>query len=253
MPATNKLSAGQQYIITGHTRISTNTMLMRLGGDTEGFTRPGQFVNIAVPGFTLRRPISVCDLHRDELTIVYDIVGHGTEVLSKMNCGETLDIIPALGNGFDVEMCESRPLLVGGGVGCPPLYGLAKKFISRGISPVVVLGFNSAERAMMTDMFAELDVDLHIATVDGSMGTPGFVTDAIAGLEERPGYFYACGPMQMLRALCRELQCPGQVSLEARMGCGFGACMCCSLETKTGPKRICKEGPVFEKDTLIWK
>lgn len=241
------------YTVIENRRIGINSMLMRLQGPTECFVRPGQFVDIAVPGFELRRPISVCDYDADTLTIVYDIVGHGTEALAAMSEGEERDIIAGLGNGFSPDTDAKRPVLLGGGVGCPPIYSLAKTMIARGMQPAVILGFNSSERVIMRDMFEALGVDFHIATVDGSEGTKGFVTDVIREKALDPDYFYCCGPTPMLRALCKSLDIPGQVSLEARMGCGFGACMCCSLETRSGAKRICKEGPVFEKDDLIWK
>ncbi|MDE6006724.1 MAG: dihydroorotate dehydrogenase electron transfer subunit [Muribaculaceae bacterium] len=241
------------YTIVDNRWIGTNTMLMVLEGPTDEFTMPGQFINIAIPGFTLRRPISVCDIEGDLLTIVYDVVGHGTEALSIMKPGTRLDILPALGRGFDISKCGDRPVLLGGGVGCPPIYSLAKNMISREILPTVILGFNSDERMIMIEQFENLDIPFYVATVDGSYGTKGFVTDVIKEEGLNPDYFYACGPLPMLRALCLGLTIPGQVSLEARMACGFGACMCCSLETKSGPKRICKEGPVFDKEELIWK
>lgn len=226
---------------------------MRLEGSVKDFSAPGQFVNIAIPGFTLRRPISVCDIEDNTLVIVYDIVGNGTEALSEMTPGYELNLLTALGNGFNPDKCGERPVLLGGGVGCPPIYSLAKTLKAKGINPIVILGFNSEERIIMKNMFEELGVEFHIATVDGSYGTKGYVTDVIKEKNLNPDYFYACGPLPMLRALCAQLDIPGQVSLEARMGCGFGACMCCSLETKSGAKRICKEGPVFDKDDLIWK
>ena len=206
-----------------------------------------------MPGFTLRRPISVCDIEGDYITIVYDVVGHGTEALSEMEAGRKLDILPALGNGFDMSKCGERPVLLGGGVGCPPIYSLAKNLLSIDVLPTVVLGFNTDERMIMIEQFENLDIPFYVATVDGSYGTQGFVTDVIAREALNPDYFYACGPLPMLRALCTQLDIPGQVSLEARMACGFGVCMCCSLETRRGPKRICKDGPVFDKEDLIWK
>lgn len=242
-----------KYTVVDNRWIGTNTMMMILEGATERFSAPGQFINIAVPGFTLRRPISVCDIEGDYITIVYDVVGHGTEALSEMEAGRKLDILPALGNGFDMSKCGERPVLLGGGVGCPPIYSLAKNLLSIDVLPTVVLGFNTDERMIMIEQFENLDIPFYVATVDGSYGTQGFVTDVIAREALNPDYFYACGPLPMLRALCSSLSIPGQLSLEARMACGFGICMCCSLETKTGPKRICKEGPVFDKEDLIWK
>ena len=227
-------------------------MSMRLEGEVD-FYRPGQFVNIAVPGFTLRRPISVCDWDDRSFTIVYAVVGDGTERMSRMLPGESLDILVPLGTGFDPDAGAERPVLLGGGVGCPPLYGLARRLLERGVRPTVVLGFNSAEKMMLLDEFRALGLDVYVATLDGSYGTKGFVTDAMRlnGLD--PDYFYACGPTPMLRAVCLGLGIPGEVSLEARMGCGFGACVCCSVETVGGSKRICMEGPAFRKEELIWK
>lgn len=242
-----------KYTVVDNRWIGTNTMMMILEGATEQFTAPGQFVNIAIPGFTLRRPISVCDIEGDYLTIVYDVVGHGTEALSEMHAGATLDMLPALGNGFDISKCGERPVLLGGGVGCPPIYSLAKNLLAADVLPTVVLGFNSDDRMIMIEQFENLDIPFHVATVDGSYGTKGFVTDVITREALNPDYFYACGPLPMLRALCTQLEIPGQVSLEARMACGFGVCMCCSLETRRGAKRICKDGPVFDKEDLIWK
>lgn len=233
--------------------IGKNTKMMTLEGSTEEFSAPGQFVNIAIPGFTLRRPISVCDIEGEILTLVYDVVGHGTEALSEMKPGTRLDILPALGNGFDISKCGERPVLLGGGVGCPPIYSLAKNMLAADILPTVVLGFNSDDRMIMIEQFENLDIPFHVATVDGSYGTKGFVTDVIEREALNPDYFYACGPLPMLRALCTGLDIPGQVSLEARMACGFGICMCCVIETKKGPKGVCKAGPVFDKEDLIWK
>lgn len=242
-----------KFVVVDNRLIGTNTMMMMLEGPTDLFSAPGQFINIALPGFTLRRPISVCDIDGDVLTIVYDIVGHGTEALAAMTSGTTLDILPALGNGFDISKCGERPVLLGGGVGCPPIYSLAKTLLANDILPTVILGFNSDDRMIMIEQFENLDIPFYVATVDGSYGTRGYVTDVIDQEGLDPDFFYACGPSPMLRALCTQLDIPGQVSLEARMACGFGVCMCCSLETRRGPVRICKDGPVFDKSDLIWK
>lgn len=242
-----------KYVVADNRWIGTNTMMMQLEGPTEVFNRPGQFVNIAVPGFTLRRPISVCDIEGEYLTIVYDVVGHGTEALSRLTPGTEIDLLPALGNGFDISRCGERPVLLGGGVGCPPIFSLAKNLIAADILPTVVLGFNSVDRMILIEQFENLDIPFYVATVDGSYGTKGFVTDVIREENINPDYFYACGPLPMLRALCTTLDIPGQVSMEARMACGFGVCMCCSLESRRGPRRICKDGPVFDKEDLIWK
>ena len=189
-----------KYTVVDNRWIGTNTMMMILEGATERFSAPGQFINIAVPGFTLRRPISVCDIEGDYITIVYDVVGHGTEALSEMEAGRKLDILPALGNGFDMSKCGERPVLLGGGVGCPPIYSLAKNLLSIDVLPTVVLGFNTDERMIMIEQFENLDIPFYVATVDGSYGTQGFVTDVIAREALNPDYFYACGPLPMLRA-----------------------------------------------------
>lgn len=241
-----------RYKILENREIAPGFMMMRLEGKVE-FYRPGQFVNIAVPGFTLRRPISVCDWDDRSFTIVYAVVGGGTERMSRMLPGESLDMLAPLGTGFDPDADVKRPVLLGGGVGCPPLYGLARRLLERGLRPMVVLGFNSYEKMMLLEDFRALGLDVYVATLDGSYGTKGFVTDAIRENRLDPDYFYACGPTPMLRAICIGLDIPGEVSLEARMGCGFGACVCCSVETVSGNKRICMEGPAFRKEELIWK
>lgn len=241
-----------RYKILENREIAPGIMMMRLEGEVV-FYRPGQFVNIAVPGFTLRRPISVCDWDDRSFTIVYAVVGGGTERISRMLPGESLDMLAPLGTGFDPDADVKRPVLLGGGVGCPPLYGLARRLLERGVRPTVVLGFNSSEKIMLLEEFRALGLDVYVATLDGSCGTKGFVTDAIRENGLDPDYFYACGPTPMLRAVCLGLDIPGEVSLEARMGCGFGACVCCSVETVSGSKRICMEGPAFRKEELIWK
>ncbi len=226
---------------------------MVLQGDTQYVTRAGEFVNIALEGKFLRRPISVCDYDEKTITLLYDVVGEGTKAMSQMKEGAELDLLTGLGNGFSEERECRRPALLGGGVGCAPLYNLAKKFLARGVKPVVILGFNSEKDVVSADMFEAIGAELYIATVDGSVGTKGFVTDVIREQGLECDYFYACGPMPMLKALCRGVEWPGEVSLDERMACGFGVCMCCSVETKSGNKRICKEGPVFYKEDLIWK
>ena len=226
---------------------------MVLQGDTQYVTRAGEFVNIALEGKFLRRPISVCDYDEKTITLLYDVVGEGTKAMSQMKEGAELDLLTGLGNGFSEERECCRPALLGGGVGCAPLYNLAKKFLARGVKPVVILGFNSEKDVVSADMFEAIGAELYIATVDGSVGTKGFVTDVIREQGLECDYFYACGPMPMLKALCRGVEWPGEVSLDERMACGFGVCMCCSVETKSGNKRICKEGPVFYKEDLIWK
>lgn len=223
---------------------------MRLRGDLSSFTRPGQFLNLALPGFYLRRPISVCDIGGDTLTILYKVVGHGTEAMASMEPGVILDTLCGLGNGYDTARSGPRPLLLGGGVGIPPLYGLAKALLSEGKAVSAVLGFNTADEIFYEDEFRALGVDVAVTTVDGSCGTKGFVTDA---LPAEYSYFYTCGPVPMLRAVYAKTAVSGQFSFEARMGCGFGACMGCSMMTKNGPKRVCREGPVFEKEEILWE
>ena len=222
---------------------------MQLMGDTSSITAPGQFVNIQLEGHFLRRPISVCDCEGDVLTLIYKVVGKGTEQMSMMGKGEKLDLLTGLGNGFDTAKSGDKPLLIGGGVGVPPMYLLAKKLIAEGKKPSVIVGFNKEEEIFFADEFAALGIDVTVATADGSVGVKGFVTDA---LPEEYSYFYTCGPEPMLKALYHATKTSGQLSFEERMGCGFGACMGCSCQTKYGNKRICKDGPVLEKEEIIW-
>ncbi len=241
------------YRLLSNKRLSATTFKMVLEGDTRYLTHSGQFVNVAVEGKYLRRPISVCDYDDSTITLVYEIVGEGTRAMSLLRKGGKLDLLTGLGNGFDHTSDCRRPLLLGGGVGCAPLYNLAKQLLAEGREAVVILGFNTADDIVLADDFAELGISTFIATVDGTCGVKGFVTDVIRKAKIDYDYFYACGPMPMLRALCMQLPCQGQVSLDERMACGFGVCMCCSVETVSGAKRICKEGPVFLKNELIWK
>jgi len=243
----------ESFEIIDNYSISRNTWWMKLQGNTSLFSAPGQFVNVAIEGKYLRRPISVSDCYDDKLVLVYDVVGEGTQWMSRQMPGKKLDILVALGNGFNVNVDCKRPLLIGGGIGNAPLVGLAKALVAVGKRPVVVLGFASADIVSLDDCFQACGIDTYIATVDGSRGTKGFVTDAIAANNLDYDYFYACGPTPMLKALCQGLDVPGEVSLESRMGCGFGACVCCSVMTVDGARRICKDGPVFRKEELIWK
>ena len=230
--------------------LTKNVFLMRLSGDTSDITAPGQFVNLKLDGFFLRRPISVCDSEDGILTLVYKVVGKGTELMSKMSVGEKIDILTGLGNGYNTEKSGTSPLLVGGGVGVPPLYKLAKKLIGEGKSVTVILGFNTADEVFYEKEFSDLGAKVIVATVDGSHGTRGFVTNAMENLSYT--YFYSCGPEPMLKALYNASKSDGEMSFEERMGCGFGACMGCSCKTVTGNKRICKEGPVLAKEDIIW-
>ena len=238
------------YKITENINLTENVYLMRLTGDTSGFSAPGQFVNIALDGLYLRRPVSVCDINGDEITLVYKVVGAGTEKLSRLSSGEALDLLTGLGNGFDTSVSGSKPLLVGGGVGVPPLYGLAKKLISEGKTVRVILGFNTSGEIFFENEFKELGAEVIITTTDGSAGLKGFAADAIADID--CSYYYCCGPLPMLRSVFDACSVPGQLSFEERMGCGFGACMGCSKMTKNGSKRLCKDGPILYSEEVIW-
>ena len=240
------------FEIESNRPLTEQVFKMRLRGDATAIRRAGQFVNIAVEGLFLRRPISVCDFTDDSLTLIYKVVGEGTARLAKMQAGERLDILTGLGNGFDADRTISKALLVGGGVGVPPLYRLTKDLVARGKEVTAVLGFNRADEIFYADEFAAAGARVIIATADGSVGTKGFVTDAIRENGVKFDYFYACGPLPMLRALCDATAADGELSFEERMGCGFGACMGCSCKTHNGNKRICKEGPVLRKDEIIW-
>ena len=222
---------------------------MVLCGDTSDITRPGQFVNLKIDGLYLRRPISVCDCVGDKLVLVYKVVGKGTEIMSRMNAGDKLDILTGLGNGYDLSRAGDKPLLLGGGVGVPPLYMLAKELLNAGKKVTVILGFNTESEVFYEKEFKTLGAKVIVCTADGSYGVKGFVTDA---MEEGYSHFYTCGPEPMLKAVSKKSTTSGQLSFEERMGCGFGACMGCSCKTLTGNKRICKEGPVMTKEEIIW-
>ena len=238
------------FEIVENVRLVPGVFRMRLKGDTTAITAPGQFVNIQLQGLFLRRPISVCDVEGDILTIIYKVVGKGTEAMSKMESGP-LDILTGLGNGYDLEVSGEHPVLLGGGVGVPPMYLLCKKLLAQGKKPTVILGFNKKEEVFYEAEFRALGCDVLVTTVDGSYGIKGFVTDALKDLEYT--YFYTCGPEPMLKAVYRASVTSGQMSFEERMGCGFGACMGCSCKTLTGYKRICKDGPVMRKEEIAWE
>ena len=238
------------FRITSNKKIARDIFKMTLAGDTSAITAPGQFVNIKLDGFFLRRPISVCDCVGDNLTLIYKTVGNGTEQMSRMAAGDELDLLTGLGNGYNTKTSGDSPLLVGGGVGVPPMYMLCKKLVAEGKKVTVVLGFNSKDDVFYEDEFRALGADVHIATADGTYGTKGFVTDVIKDMQYT--FFYTCGPEPMFRAMHKMMKTPGQYSFEERMGCGFGACMGCSCKTLTGNKRICKEGPVMESEEIIW-
>ena len=229
--------------------IAKNTYLWVLEGDISDITAPGQFVNIKLDGFYLRRPISVCDAEDGRLTIIFKAVGEGTEKMAAAKLGEEYLILTGLGNGYDTTVSGDKPLLIGGGAGVPPMYMLAKKLIAEGKKPTVILGFNTAEEVFFADEFAAIGCEVRIATADGSVGTKGFVTDA---MDLEYTYFYTCGPEPMLKAIYGKSETSGQLSFEERMGCGFGACMGCSCKTKYGNKRICRDGPVLVKEEIIW-
>lgn len=238
------------FKITSNEKIARDIFKMTLAGDTSAITAPGQFVNIKLDGFFLRRPISVCDCVGENLTLIYKTVGNGTEQMSRMAAGDELDLLTGLGNGYNTRTSGDNPLLVGGGVGVPPMYMLCRKLISEGKNVTVVLGFNSKDDVFYEDEFRALGADVHIATADGTYGIKGFVTDVIKDMQYT--FFYTCGPEPMFRAMHKMMKTPGQYSFEERMGCGFGACMGCSCKTLTGNKRICKEGPVMESEEIIW-
>ena len=240
------------YRILANEPLTQSVWRMVLEGDTQWITAPGQFVNIALEGRYLRRPISVCDYDERTITLIYKVVGDGTAQMSRMAAGTELDLLTGLGNGFSIREEVRRPLLVGGGVGVPPLYHLAKRLLAAGRPVEVILGFNTAAECFYEEEFRALGCTVTVATADGSHGVRGFVTTALAERQPDFDYFYACGPLPMLRALAEAVEQDGQLSFEERMGCGFGACMGCSCKTKYGNKRICKEGPVLEKGEIIW-
>lgn len=238
------------FKILENTPLTKDVMRMKLAGDTTAITAPGQFVNIKLDGLYLRRPISVCDWDGDTLTIIYKVVGKGTAQMRQMQPGETLDILTGLGNGYDLSLPGDKPLLIGGGVGVPPMYGLAKRLIEAGKPVRVILGFNTKDEIFYEAEFRALGASVTVTTVDGSYGVKGFVTDAMADLDYTG--FCTCGPEPMLKAVYRASATSGQMSFEERMGCGFGACMGCSCKTLTGNKRICKDGPVMKKEEILW-
>ncbi|MBQ6341936.1 MAG: dihydroorotate dehydrogenase electron transfer subunit [Anaerolineaceae bacterium] len=241
----------QIFTIIENKPLTESVYRLRLGGNTSAITAPGQFVNIKLEGKYLRRPISVCDRSGSMLTLIYKNVGKGTEQLSTLQKGQQLDLLIGLGNGYDLAPSGERPLLIGGGVGVPPLFALADELLGKGCKVTAILGFNTASEIFYADEFRMLGVETYITTVDGSAGIKGFVTDAMKELDY--SYFYTCGPEPMLKAVYRASKTEGQFSFEKRMGCGFGACMGCSCRTITGYKRICKEGPVLKKEEILWE
>ena len=238
------------YCVASNRPLTDSVNAMRLLGDTSAFERPGQFLNIRLNGLFLRRPISVCDWNATGITILYKIVGEGTAQLARLAPGNQIDVLTGLGNGYDTSKSGDTPLLIGGGVGVPPLYGLCRILIAEGKHPTVILGFNTASEVFYEGLFRALGAETIVATADGTAGLHGFATDAMEGLSY--SYVYTCGPEPMLKAVWERSKTSGQFSFEARMGCGFGACMGCSCKTKYGNKRICKDGPVLEKEEIIW-
>ena len=238
------------FTVISNRSLNSNVYKTVLSGDTSAITSPGQFVNIKLEEKYLRRPISVCDYDSESLTLIYKTVGKGTEQLSKMQKNEKLDILSGLGNGYDISKSGNNPVLLGGGVGIPPLYRLAKDLIALGKKTAVILGFNTKDEVFYEKEFEQIGAKVWVATVDGSYGKKGFVTDY---LPDSYSYFYTCGPEPMLKAVYKATDTSGQFSFEERMGCGFGACMGCSCRTITGYKRICKEGPVLTKEEILWK
>ena len=239
------------FEILSNTALTDSVYKMVLAGDTSAITAAGQFVNIQLDGMFLRRPISVCDYDEKTLTIVYKVVGKGTEAMSAMTAGKKLDILTGLGNGYDLSMSGDRPVLLGGGVGVPPVYNLAKKLLAQSKEVTVILGFNTKSEIFYEEEFKNLGCNVIVATADGSYGVKGFATTPLADLHYT--YFYTCGPEPMLKAVYKATSTSGQMSFEERMGCGFGACMGCSCKTLTGYKRICKDGPVMKKEEILWE
>lgn len=239
------------FTVKENRKLTSDVMIMRLSGDTSHITAAGQFVNVKLDGFYLRRPISVCDVEEGILTVIYKNVGKGTDYMAALTPGAELDLLTGLGNGYDLSVSGNSPVVIGGGVGVPPMYNLAKRLISQGKEVTAILGFNKKDEIFFENEFKALGCKTVITTVDGSYGVKGFVTDALRDMDY--SYFYTCGPEPMLKAVYRAASTSGQFSFERRMGCGFGACMGCSCKTITGNKRICKEGPVLVKEDILWE
>ena len=237
------------FTIVSNKALTDCVYKMVLSGDTSAITNCGQFVDLRLPEKYLRRPISVCDYDAGTMTLIYKVVGSGTEMMAALPVGTKLDVLTGLGNGYDTSLSGDCPVLVGGGVGVPPLFNLCKKLVAQGKQPQVVLGFNTAGEIFLAEEFRALGVQVHVATADGSRGTKGFVTDVLKDLSYT--YFYSCGPSPMFRAMEKVLVTSGQYSFEERMGCGFGACMGCTIQTNSGYKRVCKDGPVFKREEVF--
>ena len=239
-----------RFILTENTALTPLVYRMKLAGDASAIVKPGQFVQVQLPGFYLRRPISACDWDRESLTLVYKLVGEGTRAMAELAPGAELDLLTGLGNGFDTAACGDKPLLIGGGVGLPPMIGLCRTLLKQGKRPTVLAGFNTAGEVFLRDAVEALGAPFVLATMDGSAGVKGLVTDAMKTLDFDS--VCACGPLPMLRAVWEAAEVPGQFSFEERMGCGFGACMGCTVKTKNGYKRICKDGPVLMREEILW-
>lgn len=242
----------RQFTVTMNREIAPGVFRLELAAEDHGLLVRGEFVNLEIEGFFLRRPLSVCDRGPGRITLVYKVVGQGTRALSALEPGAVLSVLTGLGRGFDPDACRTSALLVGGGLGVPPLYLLARELKARGKHVTAVLGFNRSDEIILADEFREVCDCVAISTLDGSAGTKGFVTDAIAAARPLYDYFYTCGPMVMMKAVCGMLDTGGEASLEERMGCGAGFCYCCSIQTTGGPRRVCKDGPVFKKEEIIW-
>lgn len=240
-----------KYTVIENKEIAKDTFSMILEGDVSAIKAPGQFINIEIERFYLRRPISICDLDNSTIKIIYKVVGSGTREMSYIKQGEVLDILTGLGNGFSIKEGVKDPIVIGGGIGVPPMYALAKFLIKHGITPRVVLGFSCKENIVLEEEFKALGCDVKVTTIDGSYGIKGNVLEALKDFSDYD-YFYACGSRDMLKAVSDSTICSGQLSFEERMGCGFGSCLGCSCKTNTGEKRICKEGPVLFKEDVIW-
>ena len=240
----------QLFTVLSNKALTDSVYRLELSGNTSAITAPGQFVEVKVPEKFLRRPISVCDWKADSLTLIYKVVGSGTDILSRLESGARLDLLTGLGNGYDLSLSGQNPVLVGGGVGVPPLYGLAKALRQQGKQVQVVLGFNREREIFLAEEFAALGAQVHIATADGSHGVKGFVTDVLKTLSY--SYFYSCGPLPMFKAMEQVVTTQGSYSFEERMGCGFGACMGCAIQTSSGAKRVCKDGPVFSREEVFF-
>ena len=240
------------FTIESNEAVARDTFRVVLRTDGPVAIRSGQFVDIAIPGFYLRRPISVSDTLPDGVVLYYKVVGEGTAVMARMVPGDTLELLLPLGSGFHPEKCRQEALLIGGGLGAAPLYLLARELLAAGRKVTAVLGFNRADEICLADAYRALGVPVHIATLDGSAGVKGFVTDAIAAARPDFDRFYTCGPLPMMKAVCTSLDAPGEASMEERMGCGAGFCYGCTLQTQSGPRRVCADGPVFDKEEILW-